>query len=108
MSTQPATLRLADQLDADATINDMGRKPNPKCHKRQAAAELRRLDAELERKSDAIQRLWKERDDLRAVNAQLLQALKYVLEDDELIPRATSKTRAVVCAAIAKATGDKE
>ncbi|OBQ43529.1 MAG: hypothetical protein AN484_11965 [Aphanizomenon flos-aquae WA102] len=31
-----------------------------------AAAELRRLDAELMRKSDAIQRLWAERDSLRA------------------------------------------
>lgn len=31
-----------------------------------AAAELRRLHAELERKSDAIQRLWKERDELRS------------------------------------------
>ena len=30
----------------------------------EAAAELRRLHAELERKSDAIQRLWKERDEL--------------------------------------------
>jgi adenylosuccinate lyase len=41
-----------------------------------AAAELRRLEAELERKSDAIQRLWKERDTLRAVNKQLLEALE--------------------------------
>ena len=31
-----------------------------------AATELRRLHAELERKSDAIQRLWKERDELRS------------------------------------------
>ena len=31
-----------------------------------AAAELRRLDAELMRKSDAIQRLWAERDSLRS------------------------------------------
>jgi uncharacterized membrane protein len=41
-----------------------------------AAAELRRLDAELERKSDAIQRLWAERDSLRTSMAQLLEALK--------------------------------
>ena len=44
------------------------------CH--EAAAELRRLEGEIERKSDAIQRLWKKRDDLGAVNAQLLKALK--------------------------------
>ena len=41
-----------------------------------AAAELRRLHAELERKSDAIQRLWKERDELRALNAELVEALR--------------------------------
>ena len=41
--TQPEALRLAERLDADATSGDMGRKPDPKCHKRKAAAELRRL-----------------------------------------------------------------
>lgn len=40
---QPEALRLAESLDVDATNGDMGRKPNPKCHKRQSAAELRRL-----------------------------------------------------------------
>ena len=54
------------------------------------AAELRRLHAELERKSDAIQRLWKERDELRSecrtlvrqngewqeLNAELVEALR--------------------------------
>jgi uncharacterized membrane protein len=52
-----------------------------------AAAELRRLDAELERKSDAIQRLWAERDSLRASMAQLLEALKdiaYQLEKSRI------------------------
>lgn len=43
MNKQTEALRLADALDADATNGDMGRKPDPKCHKRQAAAELRRL-----------------------------------------------------------------
>jgi hypothetical protein len=44
MSTQqPEALRLAETLDVDATNGDMGRKPDQKCHKRQAAAELRRL-----------------------------------------------------------------
>ncbi len=43
-----------------------------------AAAELRRLNAELERKSDSIQRLWKERDELRALNAELVKTLKWL------------------------------
>lgn len=45
-----------------------------------AAAELRRLDAELERKSDAIQRLWAERDSLRTSMAQLLEALEMCIK----------------------------
>ena len=48
-----------------------------------AAAELRRLHAELERKSDAIQRLWKERDELRALNAELMEALRIVVDSDD-------------------------
>jgi len=44
----------------------------------EAATELRRLHAELERKSDAIQRLWKERDELRALNAELVEALRWI------------------------------
>lgn len=43
MNKQTEALRLADALDADATNGDMGRKPDPKCYKRQAAIELRRL-----------------------------------------------------------------
>ena len=48
----------------------------------EAAAELRRLHAELERKSDAIQRLWKERDELRALNAELVEALRVAVDSD--------------------------
>ena len=48
-----------------------------------AAAELRRMHAELERKSDAIQRLWKERDELRALNAELMEALRIVVDSDD-------------------------
>ena len=65
MTEQTKAQRLANELDAYHTAS----------HHKQAAAELRRLEGEIERKSDAIQRLWKERDDLRAVNAQLLEAL---------------------------------
>ena len=35
---------------------------------------------ELERKSDAIQRLWKERDELRALNAELVEALQGMID----------------------------
>ena len=62
MTHQTEAQRLAELLDTDGWPD--------------AAAELRRLNAELERKSDAIQWLWKERDTLRAVNKQLLEALK--------------------------------
>jgi hypothetical protein len=50
-----------------------------------AADELRRLDAELERKSEAIQRLWAERDSLRASMEQLLKALE---SDKQLLQQA--------------------
>jgi hypothetical protein len=66
MTKQTDAMRLADKLE-DVALNAYVIEP--------AAAELRRLDAEIERKSNAIQRLWKERDDLRAGNAQLLKAL---------------------------------
>ena len=73
-------LRLADLLETGAIWQDQ----------EAAAAELRRLHAELERKSDAIQRLWKERDELRSecrtlvrqngewqeLNAELVEALR--------------------------------
>jgi hypothetical protein len=41
--TQPEALWLAHRLISMADDGDMGRKPNPKCSKRQAAAKLRRL-----------------------------------------------------------------
>lgn len=44
---------------------------------------------------------------LIAAAPDLLEALKYVLEDDGLVPRATAATRAVVRAAITKATGEQ-
>ena len=40
-----------------------------------------RTRAELERKSDAIQRLWKERDELRALNAELVEALRGTFQE---------------------------
>ena len=79
-------LRLADALG----IVSVGGPLTVTMH--EAAAELRRLHAELERKSDAIQRLWKERDELRsecrtlvrqngewqALNAELVEALRWI------------------------------
>ena len=84
MSTQqPEALRLAETLDVDATNGDMGRKPDQKCHKRQAAAELRRLNS---------------------VNAELLEFAKEWLDrqgtDENYM---VMKARA----AIAKATGEQ-
>ena len=52
------------ELHEQARVNGMGGE-------REAS-----LMAELERKSDAIQRLWKERDELRALNAELVEALR--------------------------------
>jgi hypothetical protein len=69
MTQQTEALRLAAALD---------KAPYSSPCTNDAAAELRRLEGEIERKSDAIQRLWKERDDLRAVNAQLLEALEWI------------------------------
>lgn len=80
------------------------------------AAELRRLHAELERKSDAIQRLWKERDELQSecrtlvrqngewqeLNAELVEALRCA---DAMLSGANIDAKAVerkVAAALAK------
>jgi hypothetical protein len=125
MITQPEALRLADALDADATNGDMGRKPDPKCHKRQAAAELRRLVSFNQQLMDEVARLnktltWEQNraerigthgpgchtwgpahyECLLRVNAELLTALVLLL-DDEDFPEAERKARA----ALAKATG---
>ena len=97
MSTQqPEALRLAETLDVDAANGDMGRKPDQKCHKRQAAAELRRL---------------------HSVNAELLEALKAARNwhnGDKWRDDSTAEQRAawgahrdVMDAAIAKATGEQ-
>jgi len=47
-------LRLAENLEEMAVIGDMGRKPDPKDTRRQAAIELRRLQAENEAFSDVL------------------------------------------------------
>ena len=59
MTTQTEAERLADALDVDATNGDMGRKPDQKCHKRKAAAELRRLVSFNQQLMDEVARLQK-------------------------------------------------
>jgi thiamine biosynthesis lipoprotein ApbE len=103
MTTQPEAMRLADALETRAiTFRD----------KAEAAAELRRLHAvnqelteNLEKKSSAIQRIWKERDELRKVNQELLEALKEMLKVWEEDPAYGAMHADKARAAIAKAEG---
>lgn len=62
MNAQPEALLVADELLALFGPTEIDER---------AAAELRRLHSEVERKSDAIQRVWKERDELRAEASML-------------------------------------
>ena len=94
MSEQPEALRLADHLMGCFGIFITS-------DEFKAATELRRLHEQLERKSDAIQRLWKERDGLRKNNAELLAALKQI--DEQTVEGGRINTLAR--AAIAKAEG---
>jgi len=77
---QPEALRLAEALDVDATNGDMGRKPDQKCHKRQAAAELRRLYELAQEKHTEIYGLRLKVRNLHSVNAGLLKALEDIVE----------------------------
>ncbi len=69
---------------------------------RKEQEEVRRLHAELERKSDAIQRLWKERDELQALNAELVEALRRLIDMDvayrrgPVVEEAVEKARAAL------------
>ena len=69
MSTQTEAQRIAELLEVEATVGDMGRKPDPNSNKRKAAAELRRLEA---------------------ANAELLEALNWAYNQttkhDERLP----------------------
>ncbi len=82
---KPDALRLADELDQYL----YSVPAHPLCT--DAAAELRRLQIQnaeltenLERKSVAIQRIWKERDELRKQRGALLEAAKEAAESFEL------------------------
>lgn len=83
MTQQSEAQRLADALDMT---------PTP------VVVELRRLEGESERKSDAIQRLWKERDDLRAVNAQLLEVLENAIAHFDVAKRFYGQDKPAECA----------
>ena len=84
---KPDALRLADELDQYL----YSVPAHPLCT--DAAAELRRLQIQnaeltenLERKSVAIQRIWKERDELRRQRGVLLEALNNLVDHIDLIP----------------------
>ena len=83
--TQPEALRLADHLEREYYVP--------------AAYELRRLHADNEKKSEAIQRLWKERDELRVQRDELLEALQLIADVGDRAATEISR------AAIAKAEG---
>lgn len=91
--TQPEALRLADKFDNGEWIAHTSQ------WKDEAAAELRRLYAENEKKSDAIQRLWKERDELRVQRDALLEALQLIADVGDRAATEISR------AAIAKVEG---
>jgi hypothetical protein len=92
---QTEAQRLADELDAYHTAP----------HHKQAAAELRRLEAEVERKSAGIKFLWQECDQQEVLNAQLLEALRDMVNtltdgpDESDIARVFSVARAAIAAA---------
>ena len=65
----------------------------------QAAYELRRLYADNEKKSEAIQRFWKERDELRVQRDELLEALQLIADVGDRAATEISR------AAIAKVEG---
>ena len=94
--TQPEALRLADLLGRRGYVTlTLGTR----LVDREIAAELRRLYAENEKKSEAIQRLWKERDTLRAQRDELLEALQLIADVGDRAATEISR------AAIAKVEG---
>ena len=68
MTNQPEALRVADMLESAWRLNGLA-------YESYATRLLREQHAALEKKSDAIQRLWKERDQFRAVVELLLAAV---------------------------------
>lgn len=79
MNKQPEAYRLAEWLEYDATNGDMGRKPDPKCNKRKAAAELRRLSQSEHEGWRYAAELEQERNRLNVLNQKLMDSLEEVL-----------------------------
>ncbi len=105
MSMQPKALFLAALLEGDL---------RSKAHHDEAAVELRRLHAlnqelteNLEKKSVAIQRIWKERDELRKMNEELLTLAHQYANEMRYLPTADSRVRRLeaVLAVTKKAEG---
>jgi hypothetical protein len=95
MNTQPEALRLADELDAYHMAP----------HHKQGAAELRRLHNEVTDLKQALEiadAVFKERDKLDSVNADLLDALKLA----RLVVNPAHAYGIAIEAAITKATGE--
>lgn len=78
MSKQDQALHLADALEEMSTILDMGRKPDYRCKRRQAANELRRLHAENEAAHAVGIRQEQELMNCVAQRDELLVALKRI------------------------------
>ena len=74
MTNQPEALRVADMLESAWRLNGLA-------YESYATRLLREQHAALEKKSDAIQRLWKERDQLRAEVERLREALNEMLDE---------------------------
>jgi len=122
MTQQSEAQRLADELDAYHTAphhkqaaaelrrlehnNQLLTNALMKaCDHKEAAAELRRLEAEVERKAAGIKFLWQECDNQERINAQLLEALRDMVNtmtdgpDESDIARVFSVARAALMAA---------
>jgi hypothetical protein len=100
--TQPEALRLADALEKYWGAESGHDR------ERQAAAELRRLHAEVEELRGALdEAMWHVKyKELKAVNEELLEALKAMLTNWEEDPAYGSDAADKARAAIAKAGGE--
>ena len=102
MSTQPEALRLADEFDNGEWIAHTNQ------WREEAAAKLRRLHAEVEELRGALdEAMWHVKyKELKAVNEELLGALKAMLTNWEEDPAYGSDAADKARAAIAKAGGE--
>jgi hypothetical protein len=100
---------MTEQTEALRLANALEEKPDSDGHCRQAAAELRRLEAEVERKAAGIKFLWQECDRQERINAQLLEALEFIADRQDLMFAECSDAEEIIevaRAAIAAAKGE--